>query len=135
MKNSSQFTKEILSSSQQEEIMPCDDFSPYLVQKYLSGVSPEHCSLVNSVFNTKLSLWRDSQDIYDFMKCVIPKNKSARYRYFGAKNTKEESSIDAERIANSLEMSKKELLELVDYFPDLLKTMTEDNGKTLKAKN
>lgn len=118
MKQSTDFARDILSTKNHKDILPCDHFIPYLVQKYISGASPEHCNLINTILNSKLSLWRDSQEIYDFLKCLIPKKKSAYFTYFGSKNKEKESKIDIEGISNTLEISQKELKELISIFPN-----------------
>ena len=134
MKNSSDLARDILSSKTHKDLSPCDQFIPYLVQKYVSGASPEHCNLINTILNGKLSLWRDEQEIYDFLKCFIPKKKSAYFTYFGKKKKEKESKVEVERIASTLEISQKELKELLELFPELEESMIETKEKILKSR-
>jgi hypothetical protein len=134
MKNSSDFARDILSSRNHKDVLPCDNFIPYLVQKYVSGASPEHCNLINTILNGKLSLWRDEQEIYDFLKCFIPKKKSAYFTYFGKKKKEKETKVEIERISSALEISQKELLELIELFPELEESMIETKEKILKSR-
>jgi hypothetical protein len=134
MKNSSDLARDILSSKNHKDLAPCDNFIPYLVQKYISGASPEHCNLINTILNGKLSLWRYEQEIYDFLKCFIPKKKSAYFTYFGKKKKEKETKVEIERISSALEISQKELQELLEMFPELEDSMVEDKEKILKSK-
>jgi hypothetical protein len=134
MKNSSDFARDILVSKDHKDILACDQFVPFLIQKYISGASPEHCNLINSILNTRLSSWRDEQEIYDFLKCIIPKKGSAFFKYFGKSVDKKETKVDIAALSASLEISKKEVTEMLEYFPDLQDSLKEDNEKILKAK-
>jgi hypothetical protein len=134
MKNSSDFARDILSTKNHKDILPCDQFIPYLVQKYISGSSPEHCNLINTILNSRLSVWKDNQEIYDFLKCFIPKKKSSYFTYFGSKNKEKESKLDLDGISSALEISKKELNEMLKLFPELEESMKEDKEKLLKSR-
>jgi hypothetical protein len=134
MKNSSDFARDILSTKNHKDILPCDQFIPYLVQKYISGSSPEHCNLINTILNSRLSVWKDNQEIYDFLKCFIPKKKSSYFTYFGSKNKEKESKLDLDGISSALEISKKELNEMIKLFPELEESMKEDKEKLLKSR-
>ena len=134
MRNSAEFTKDILSNKDFSELHPCDKFVPFLVQKYISGVHPVYCNLLNDLLNNKLSTWNDDQEIYDLLKCVIPKKDDCRYRYFGSKNEQKEYKIDLKSISNNLEISIKELKEMIDYFPDIENSFKESKEIILKLK-
>ena len=134
MKNSSDFARDILSTKNHKDISPCDHFIPYLVQKYISGSSPEHCNLINTILNSRLSVWKDNQEIYDFLKCFIPKKKSSYFTYFGSKTKEKESKVDLDYISSALEISKKELNEMIQYFPELEESFKEDKEKILKSR-
>jgi hypothetical protein len=135
MKNASDFAREILSNSVKYDIVPCDEFSPYLIQRYISGVSPEFCNLINSVLNGKLNQWTDKQEILDFLKCIIPKRK-ASYTYFAAKKkSSPEYESNIEMLAEANDMSIKEVENLFNIFPKLDEEYVEDKEKILKAKN
>jgi hypothetical protein len=134
MKNSSDFTRDILKNKELEEISSSDQFIPYLVQKYISGVSPEYCVLINNVLNTKLLVWKDPQEIYNLLKILIPKKKYINYRYFGKPANKKESKVDEETICNNLEISRRELHIMLETFPELEKELIEQKEKILKSR-
>lgn len=134
MKNSTDFTKDILTCKTQKHILLCDNFVPFLVQKYISGVSPEHCSLVNTILNSRLLVWKDEQEIYDFLKCFIPKRNSSYFKYFGKSSKNKEYKIDFETICHALEIPEKELREMIEYFPEIEESLKEDKEKILKVK-
>jgi hypothetical protein len=134
MKNSTDFTRDIITEKEYYKINQGDSFIPYLIQRYISGISPDHCHLINEILNTKLKNWRDNQEIYDFLKCIIPKSKTYSSKYFKTTQEKKECKVDIKGISESLEMSQKELLKLLDYFPDLIKTMQENPETILKSR-
>lgn len=136
MKNSTDFTREILKNKDIDNISPCDNFIPYLVQKYISGVSPEHCMLVNSILNHKLHNWKDEQEIYNFLKLIIPKKNSTYFRYFAPTKKVRETEIkgDLSNLAQTMEISIRELREMINYFPSLADKLVEDKEKILKLK-
>jgi len=135
MKNSLEFTKDILTDDIQHDISPCDNFVPFLVQKYISGISPTHCSLINDLLNTKLSHWNSSQEIYDFLKIIIPKTKVGYIKYYrSSKEVNNKNKVDIQYFSDLLEISKKEVLEMLNNFPEIEKTLLENNEKILKAK-
>ena len=134
MRQSTDFARDIISSKELSDITPCDNFVPYLVQKYLSGASPQLCNLLNSVLNNRLLDWRDDQAIFDFLKCVLPKSKTDYFKYFGKPSDKKTTKVDVAAISDALEISKKELLEMIECFPELEETMVEQKEKILKAK-
>lgn len=134
MKTSADFTRDILTNANHSDISEGDSFVPYLVQKYISGVSPEHCNLINSILNTKLCEWNSNQEIYDFLKCFIPKRKGCYYKYFGGGLEDKPLKVDVGSIAKSLEIPTSEVVTMLKYFPQLAKNLTEDKEKILKAK-
>jgi len=134
MKNSTDFTKDIITDKEFHKINQGDNFQPYLIQKYISAISPDHCILINEILNTKLKNWKDDQEIYDFLKCIMPKAKECNIRYFKTAPEKKEYKVDLKGISESLEISMKELKEMLDYFPDLIKTMQESPETILKSR-
>lgn len=133
MRNSSDLAKDILCDKEFSELAPCDNFVPFLIQKYISGVHPTYCNLINDTLNNKLHSWNDCQEIYDFLKCLIPK-KNCRYRYFGINHEEKETSLDLISLSSVLEISIKELKQILEMFPELEKNLKEDKEKILKLK-
>jgi hypothetical protein len=134
MRNSSDFVRDIVTNPELSKISPSDHFVAYLVQKYISGISPAHCNLVNSVLNDKLWVWKDAQEIYDFLKILLPKSESVHFQYFGKPVEKTESRVDVDSLASILELPKREVLEMLKYFPELEKDLIDEKEKILKAR-
>jgi hypothetical protein len=134
MKNPLDFAKDILNNKIQEDILPCDSFVPFLIQRYISGVSPVHCNLINSILNSKLPHWSDNQQVYNFLKCLIPKKDIKYIPYIWKKREVIESNFDIATVSENLEMSQKDIQNLVDIFPELEESFKDDNEKILKAR-
>jgi hypothetical protein len=132
MKNPLEFAREILTEKEQHPILPCDSFVKFLIQRYLSTASMTHCNLINSTLNMKLKGWDDDQEIYNFLKCLIPKVKSAYMPYIWQKKEYKDPPFDIGLVAENLEISKRELEDLIDIFPDLVDNYTETSEKILQ---
>lgn len=134
MRTPTDFAREILTSSEQNILETSDSFVPFLIQKYISGVSPEHCVLVNSTLNTKIANWTDNQEVFNFLKIIIPKKKKALFKYFGKKALPTtDNKIDIDYLAENLELPVHEVKELFDIFPELCENFKEDKEKILKS--
>lgn len=131
MKTPTDFARDILTNNQQNSIMASDNFVPFLIQKYISGCSPQHCLLINSILNDKLGHWTDNQQIYNFLKCIIPKKKNVGFQYFGKKKESIKLGVDVEKICENMEMPQKHFIELLELFPSLKDNYKEDEGKML----
>jgi hypothetical protein len=81
----------------------------------------------------KLNVWCDDQEVYDFLKCFIPKKKGCYFKYFGKSSDKKPSKIDMQALAASLEIPTREALDMLKYFPQLEKNLIEEKEKILKA--
>ncbi len=134
MRNSSEFVKEILHSKERDFITPSDKFVPFLVRKYLSGVSPEHCMLTNMLFNPTCQDGLDEQELYDLMQMAVSKSPKASYQYFAKPAEKKGHGVDVERLSRSLEIPKREINEMLEYFPDLIPPLSEDREKILQSR-
>lgn len=133
MKKSIDFARSIINDKIQEEINSCDEWSSFLIQRYISVVSPAHCNMINTILNGKLRNWEDSQEIYHFLKCVIPKNKVYNFDYiWKKKEAPVELKVDVENICKSLEISQKEFYDIAKNFPDILKDLEDSKEKILK---
>lgn len=136
MRTSLDFAKDILTDKHQQDILPCDAFVTFLIQRYISSASMTHCNLINATLNSKLKGWNDSQEIYDYLKCLIPKKAVTYLPYIWPKKEPEPpNKIDIESISDNLEISQKELKNLFEIFPELSENYTDDAEKILKARN
>jgi hypothetical protein len=136
MKKTIDFTRDLLKSREFHKILPCDELIPYLLQKYISGVSPQYCDLINSLLNSKLSVWKDEQEILDFLTLIIPKKTNTYFKYFKTSPLKKEdmAKIDLDYLSDTLEMSKREIYEMIKNFPEIAEDLKEKSEKILKAR-
>lgn len=137
MKIPTDFARDILKNKEHVQLTPTDKFVPFLIQKYLSGVSPEYCDFINDLLNHKLTNWKDEQEIYDFLKLIVPKKTNTFFKYYGAstpaENIKKMDSVIS-YISNTMEISKREIYEIIKMFPELQKSLIEEDEKILKLK-
>lgn len=116
------------------ELLPSDEFSPYMIQRYLSMISPEYNELINIAFNDKVIESLDRQMLYDFLKCLIPKKNCGRIKYIKRTDydKKSEENEVCSQIAKSMELSKREVKMMLDIIPDLFKNMKDSELKQYK---
>lgn len=139
MKIPTDFARDILKNKEYIELSPTDKFVPFLVQKYISGVSPEYCDFINDLLNSKLLTWKNEQEIYDFLKLIVPKKSNTFFKYYGSTsnpdNIKKIDSVIC-YMSKTLEISKREIYENIKCFPELQKLIIEqeENEKILKTK-
>lgn len=117
------------------KLSPNDECVPYMHQRWLSFIDPVYCHLLNEIYNMKVAAFTDNQQFYDFMKCILPRKKAFKIKYIKkTKVTADPANEDAvEELANILEISKKEVREMLSINKDVLKSFKEDL-KILKKK-
>lgn len=117
------------------KLRPGDECVPYMHQRWLSFIDPVYCNLLNEIYNIKSSAFADNQQFYDYLKCILPRKKAFKIKYI--KKGKTETEIINEtaisELAESYEMSKKEIRECLKINKDILKSFKEDL-KILKKK-
>lgn len=136
MKKTIDFTRDILKKQEFYNLIQCDEFIPYLAQKYISGVSPQYCDFINSLLNNRLSVWKDEQEILDFLTLIIPKKSNVYFKYFKTSPLKKEdmAKIDLDYLSETLEISKRELYGMIKDFPEVAEELKEKSEKILKSK-
>lgn len=136
MNNSSDFAKDILSDKQLKTISIGDDFSSFLVQKYISNLSPQFCALVNSTTNGNIGQIANKQIIYDLLKILTPKKDVKFFPFFKKGKTEHQKleSVDFDKLSETLEMSKRELKDIFENFPDIREEFVEKRETILKTK-
>lgn len=98
--------------------MPLDEYIPYLINRWLSFVTPQICSAINESVNSLGNI--DKQLHYKLLLKLYPKSKVPFISY--VKKVKEEKTKEDERVdmlAANMEMSRREaklLLELKEQF-------------------
>lgn len=111
-----------------------DEFSAYMIQRWISFMSSNHCYLMNEIFNRKHSGF-DDQMMMDILKVILPKQKF-NYKYVKKipKDKKVTESVDEfiNDVASSLQLPKHQIKDLVKYFPDLTKDYKDKARMTKK---
>lgn len=93
--------------------LPLEEYTPFLVNRWLSFINPEVCQAI-SFFNNK-ALLEDKQMHYKTMLCSFPKMKySPRISYIKKANdsSKNEEDFKIKILAENLEISTREVKEL-----------------------
>jgi hypothetical protein len=94
--------------------LPLDDYIPFLINRWLSFISPQICTAINVSTNSLGNV--DKNQHYKLLLKMYPKSKIPFISYvkkIKEEKTKEDNKIDI--LASNMEMSKREtklLLEL-----------------------
>ena len=90
------------------------DFSPFLVNRWISMYSPELAYVVNETTNKYYDVFPEKRDTYRLLKAVIPKMKRKRINYIKkVKKDKEDMQECIDLLSQSLEISKKEIINYI----------------------
>lgn len=98
--------------------LPLDEYIPFLINRWLSFITPQICSAINESVNSLGNI--DKQLHYKLLLKLYPKSKVPFISY--VKKVKEEKTKEDERVdmlATNMEMSRREaklLLELKEQF-------------------
>lgn len=98
--------------------LPLEEYIPFLINRWLSFVTPQICSAINESVNSLGNI--DKQLHYKLLLKLYPKSKQPYIKY--VKKVKEEKTKEDERadmLASNMEISKREaklLLELKEQF-------------------
>lgn len=111
-----------------------DKFQPYMLQRVLSMVSPEYTSILNDIFNIRSSGFDDNQQLYDYLQCIVPKQNIRKIDYISKpKEKKIERNPLINELSEKMEITSKEIDDLLVLFPDLLDDLKEEE-KTYRKK-
>lgn len=107
--------KNILEDKKSEEFVS-SDFSPFIIQRWLSMISPEFCYFINEKVNS-INL-PDNESWYRYYLLIIPKigYRNIKYLKKNKATTKELSDV-----SKKLEISKRELKEYLEIDKDFIK--------------
>lgn len=98
--------------------LPLEDYIPYLINRWLSFVTPQICGAINESVNSLGNISKEYH--YKLLLKLYPKSKVPFISY--VKKVKEEKTKEDERVdmlASNMEMSRREaklLLELKEQF-------------------
>lgn len=86
------------------------DYSPYMVNRWISMYSSDYCGLINNTINWLFPVLDLKKDHYKFLHGVLPRAKWKRINYIKkVKVDKESESTDIAAIANTMELSTREV--------------------------
>ena len=137
MKNIFELLSDIHNTKPNYTLTCADEFSSFMACRWISMVSPVYAALINDLYNVQHKAFEDNQMVYDFMKTVMPKKYIGKVNYLKKgvekkKAGKEEEFV--ERMANVMEIYKREVRELLELYPEAIKELKEDDIKMYKKK-
>jgi len=120
MNNIFDYINDILFLKKGDKLSNIDDesqFNSYLINRWLSMYSPEVATIVNSTGNWLYSIFEDKRLYYNFLINVIPKLRRKHINYVKKKKPEEQEDEDnnAELLAQTLEISRREINDYIDY--------------------
>lgn len=114
MKTIFDYIGNITNGKKLEELDASSSFSPFMLQRWLSMISPEICYFLNEKLNG-LHI-TDKQVIYDYMVLMFPKIGNKKIKYLKKSSAVDDSDI--EESAKRLQISKREFLEYKKIYPE-----------------
>ncbi len=101
-------------------------FNLYLINRWLSMYSPDVAMIVNSTGNWLYPIFEDKKLYYNFLVNVIPKLKRKHIPYIKKVKKEEESDENnVELLAQTLELSRREINDYIDYERQYRPTSTD----------
>lgn len=131
MKNTFELLDNILRDKKDYQLMPCDDFNSWLIQKYISFHSPNYAYLVNELSN-RWFLTLDDQQKFDLLKLILPKTGKTKIKWMAPKKEKKSSPTKLNEVANLLQISRRELQDMLEVCPDFLDEFADGEEKIFK---
>jgi hypothetical protein len=121
MNNIFDYINDILFIKKGDKLSNIDDesqFNLYLINRWLSMYSPEIATVVNSTGNWLYSIFEDKKLYYNFLINVVPKLQRKHISYIKKvkpDESPEESNNNVELLAQSLEISRREINDYIHY--------------------
>lgn len=100
--------------------LPTDEYIPYMVSRWLSFYSKDVAIKINETLNvSNINLEKDQH--YAFLCSIVPKSQKPKHIKYIKKavNKKEHKDLDA--LAYNMQISKKELSQLIEFKENLTK--------------
>lgn len=116
MKNTFEHINNLINKKEQYTITSDDDFVPYMIQRWISMVSPQVAFVLNETSNSQFSALTDKQMWHDYFLTVIPRLGYKKIKYL--KKEKQEVSKDISEFASKNEISIREAKEILDILGD-----------------
>ena len=93
------------------------DYSPYMINRWVSMYSDETCDIVNSTVNWMHPVFVTKTEHYNFMSRVLPVYRKRFIQYIKRPKKSDEPDDEeqnVELLANGLELSKREVKYLIE---------------------
>lgn len=123
-----------------DKVAETDSFPFYMIQRWGSMHSTKMALLLNEYVNNHYKALVDSKMEYDYIKTVVPRLKSSKFRYIKKKEkTKVEkkkgtfTKEDVSLLCKVLSLSKRDISEIIMNSPDELEKIL-NNTEVLKGK-
>jgi len=101
-----------------EDIEQEKEFSPYLLQRWLSMYSPSFAILLNETVNCYWKAFETKQEWYKYFIAIVPKSSFKRIQYIKKeKKEAKKKGVDEEYIqylSERLELSQREIKDYIE---------------------
>lgn len=131
MKTTFEHISNIINKKEDYLIKDGDEFSPYMIQRWISMISPEMAYVVNELTNSISPAMQDKQMWHDYFLTVIPKIGYKKISYI--KKPKSTPPKDVVDLARRLEISCREAQELINLDASIL--ISDKSVEVLKKKS
>jgi len=121
------FISNILFTKKQkflDNIDSASEFSPFILNRWISMYSPEIVPLCNAI-NRYLGVFENKTELYSLFFSVFNKQPSKKINYFKKNKEQKQENNDLDlykKIANSKELSFREIKEYVELYKDIAKS-------------
>lgn len=93
-----------------DNIVDEGDYSPFMLNRWISMHSPEYCVLINNTVNWLYPVLDIKKDHYNFLHAVLPRASWKRINYVKKKKPDDdEQQQDVSAVAHALELSEREV--------------------------
>lgn len=102
-----------------------DNYQQFLINRYLSFISPQACILVNQVFNDMSSFpFETQEEQYRLTKAVFPKMRKQFIKYKRKPSVEKLKELEItdeeiEALASMLEVSKREIRDEISFLNEI----------------
>lgn len=96
-------------------------FSPYMVNRWLSFYDSSKAIFVNETINKFASLFEDKSEVYKFYMNLIPKIRFKKINYIKKAKEKEQDDSTISVIAKNNLLSNREVKSYIDLLPSITK--------------
>lgn len=119
-------TKKVLK----EDLVMDTSFTPFMAQRWLSMHSDEYCVSINESTNKLYQGLSDKNHWYMMLQTLVPCNSYKFIKYI--KKTKNKQNVNDKYmnfVAENLQISKREALEIIESNPSILKQIKKTLGE------